>query len=267
MSGIKVDFDGDNFLILSDEGEVRTPMGKPLRTPHRSLAEEIARDLEQLGSDPLAGESMYNCQCSLLDFGRMADRQKLINNSLVDVPEDPVLNTDIALLEDVLNEAFDQPYFEDAKLRESGVDKIIEWATRQLQGWSLEEIMVVQLVSAHLGSPLMGMALAKDKARIESAAFGFCGNYLDASYSERIGMAMSIFGLPSHLPIPAYYPKRSDREFCNRTCLANFVCIESGPLSVMKAKLPMDFFKSKCGLAIAMDVWRRFAAFGRLNGI
>jgi hypothetical protein len=52
---------GGKFYIVHGGKEVRTPMGNPLRTAYRDLAQEVAGELERNGPDPTAGTSMYVC--------------------------------------------------------------------------------------------------------------------------------------------------------------------------------------------------------------
>ena len=240
--------DGEGFLILEDGEPVATPMGHPLRTRFRDLAEEIADDLERQGPDPTAGVSMYTSLCSCLDFGLAVGRQELIDNALPALRDDPVLRTS-ADPEIMFTQmaAFAQPYFAEQRVREMGREELLDWAAKEMAAWSMQEIMVVQLAGAHVRSPLMGMALAQDGANLETAVFGFCGKFWA---HQRQGMVGIFYG-----PVPRYYPQRADESYCEEVCLA-WVDAEG------EESFPADF-REKCGMVLAFDVWRRFAAFGR----
>lgn len=243
--------DGEEFLILEYGEPVATPMGQRLRTRFQELAEEIADDLERQGPDPTAGVSMYTCLCSCLDFGLAVGRQELIDNALPALRDDPVLHTS-ADPEIMFTQmaAYAQSYFSEHGVREMLAGELVRWARKEMAPWSMQEIMVVQMVGAHIGSPLMGMALAQDKVSLEPAAFGFCRMF----WAHRMeGLRGIVLG-----GLPGFYPQRADESYCEDVCLAAVDEADGD------ASAPADFLE-KCGVVLAFDVWRRFAAYGRLQ--
>jgi hypothetical protein len=93
----------------------------------------------------------------------------------------------------------------------------------------------------------MGMALAQDKASLEAAAIGFCGKFWQQKVSRLGGNWLG--------GVPEFYPDRMDENFCETVCLAD--------TKKKPTKASRDRFRRSCGVVIAMDVWRRFAAYGR----
>ena len=57
---------------------------------------------------------------------------------------------------------------------------------------------------------------------------------------------------------------RVDEVFCETVCLED-LDEDDEPLEALKKKCSLATFRERCGLTIAMDVWRKFAAFGREN--
>jgi hypothetical protein len=157
--------DGGKFYIVHGGEEVTTPMGNLLRTVFRDLAQEVAEDLERNGADPTAGTSMYVCLCSLSDFGTRAGKDSLIASSLAGLRDDPILHTSAdPEVMSIQIPAYAQPYFQENAVRGRTPEDLVRWTATEMASWSMEEIMAVQLAAAHIDSPLMGMALAQDKA-------------------------------------------------------------------------------------------------------
>jgi hypothetical protein len=139
-----------------------------------------------------------------------------------------------------------QPYFVQNPVRDMPLEALATWATKEMSSWSMEEIMAVQLTAAHMNSPLMGMALAQDKADLTAAAFRFCGRYW--RHNEDSFRYW-------HGAIPQFYPNCADEKFCETACLL-------AP-DADEPKNRWGEFGRRCGVVVAMDVWRRFAAYGR----
>lgn len=239
--------DGDEYHILHGDKPVATPMGNPLRTIFKDLAEEMTEDLERQGPDPTAGVSMYNCQCSCLDFAGIESKAM---NAAISLREDPVLHmsADPEIMFTQMA-AYTQPYFDENKLREKNSKDLEYWVVEAMLSWSMHEVMVVELARVHIRSPLIGMALAQNKANLEAAAFGFCGKFWKHKMNNQGGICIG--------SIPEFYPNRPNKEFCDTVCLSE----RNEAMPPTKAYL--DRFRRKCGAVIAFDVWRRFAAYGR----
>lgn len=240
---------GDKYCVVRGGEPIGTPMGNPLRTIFRDLAEEVAEDVEQHGLDPTAAVSMYACLCSCLDFIPLIGMQNVILDTLPAIHEDPVLHMsadpEIMFIQMA---AYEQPYFAEHGLRQKTPEDVVGWAGREMATWSPQEVIVVQLAGAIIHSPLMGMALAQDQANLDTAAFGFCGKFWEHRMKEMQGICFGAF--------PDFFPNGMDEAFCDTVCLTD----ENGEES---AEPVSDTFGRKCGVVKALDVWRRFAAYGR----
>jgi hypothetical protein len=147
--------------------------------------------------------------------------------------------------------AFAQPYFVESGIREKTLDDLLKWVGVEMATWSMQELMVVQLASAHFMSPLIGMALAQDKVDIAAAAVGCCGRFWQHKMNSLGGIS---FGDSN-----GYFPPRVDDRFCQNACLRN----QGGDEDEPDRERAASEFPSKCGVGIVMDVMRRFATYGR----
>lgn len=78
----------DWFAVVEPEGPIRTPMGTPVVSRHRALAEEVATDVARWGADPTARTTTLSLQASYLDFGLRVRREVLEENTAAIWPDD-----------------------------------------------------------------------------------------------------------------------------------------------------------------------------------
>jgi hypothetical protein len=79
---------GEWWAVVSGGEPVRTPMGTPVVSRHRGLAEEVAADVSRYGSDPTAKTTTFSLQASYLDFGLRVRREVLEENTVAIWPND-----------------------------------------------------------------------------------------------------------------------------------------------------------------------------------
>jgi len=76
------------WAVVSGGEPVRTPMGTPVVSRHRALAEEVAADVSRYGGDPTAKTTTFSLQASYLDFGLRVKREVLEENTAAIWPND-----------------------------------------------------------------------------------------------------------------------------------------------------------------------------------
>lgn len=75
MYGIRQD--GDGYILEKDSVPVTTPMGQPVRTPYKVLADRLVADLEKHGEDPTDPISLVAFHYAMLDFFNLRPRADL----------------------------------------------------------------------------------------------------------------------------------------------------------------------------------------------
>lgn len=252
---------GDVYQIL-DRGELMHAQNrKPLETPYLELAEEVVSDLNRSGDFPGSEINMYACLMTLLDFGEIHGSPGFVAKILCDLGFDPLLRPPAFPPMMIITQmAMNQPYFEDIQLRQKIKDNtLFSWAARELATWSLEELVAVIYVTTHSNCPLLGMAVAQDRANLELMAPLLCGILREHRQSR------SFFNFTINIgecDVEGFNSGRENLKFCQSECLSDDQK-PNKPMSPEELEARIENFRRNCGVVIGLDVLRRFAAFGR----
>ncbi|MDX2475131.1 MAG: hypothetical protein QNL91_15660 [Candidatus Krumholzibacteria bacterium] len=80
--------DGKICTVVSDDGSVCTPGGRPFATKYEELADLLCEDLERFGKNPQASLSYVTLHCSYLDFGCGIPKAELVRSAVVGYDEE-----------------------------------------------------------------------------------------------------------------------------------------------------------------------------------
>lgn len=159
----------DWFAVVTPDGPVRTPMGTPLVSRCRPLAEEVAADVARWGADPTAKTTTFSLQASYLDFGLRVRREVLEENTaaiwpddlFAQRPEDPGLASAIGALWGPV--ALDRPAFRDA-----------------LRTLPLRRLLACMTAGQVLRSAVLGLEVVTTARDLAPLARGACGRHHEA---------------------------------------------------------------------------------------
>jgi hypothetical protein len=221
------------FAVVSEGAPVRTPMGTPVVSRHRALAEEVAADVERHGVDPTAKTTMFSLQASYLDFGLRVKREVLEENTaaiwpddlFVKRPEAPELAVTLEALWGKLG--LDRPTFRAA-----------------LRGATLRQVMAAMTAGQVLRSAVLGWLVVTTGRDLTPLTLGACGRHFSAlrAAAERGAGTIDAGGTVRH------EPTGMDGEYCAGVC-----CAPGGG--------PDEAFARRCALYPLLDELRRWSAF------
>ena len=83
----KIQTDRNICAVVSDDGPVSTPGGRPFATKYEELAGLLCEDLERFGENPQASLSYVTLHCSYLDFGSEIPKAELVRSTVVGYEE------------------------------------------------------------------------------------------------------------------------------------------------------------------------------------
>jgi hypothetical protein len=224
---------GEWFAVVSGGAPVRTPMGTPVVSRHRALAEEAAEDVERYGTDPTAKTTTFSLQASYLDFGLRVKREVLEENTaaiwpddlFVRRPADPEL---VVTLEALWGKVeLDRAGFRGA-----------------LRGATLRQVMAAMTAGQVLRSAVLGWIVVSTDRDLVPLTLGACGRHFSSvrARAERGTELMDAGGAVRH------EPTGMDGDYCAGTC-----CADGGGAD--------DAFAARCALHPLLDKLRRWAAF------
>jgi hypothetical protein len=221
---------GEWFAVVTPEGPVRTPMGTPVVSRHRALAEEVAADVARWGADPTAKTSTLSLQASYLDFGLRVRREVLEENTaaiwpddlFVQRPSDPGLAAALARLWGPCE--LDRPRFRDG-----------------LRGLSLRQLIASMTAGHVLRSAVLGREVVTTDRDLVPLTRGACARHCEA-------LARAAGGDPSAAVSRRHRPTEMDEGCCERCCRAVGGEVEAS-------------FRDRCALFPLLDKLRRWASF------
>jgi hypothetical protein len=193
---------GEWWAVWGGDGPVRTPMGTPVVSRHRGLAEEVAADVERWGTDPTAKTTTFSLQASYLDFGLRVKREVLEENTaaiwpndlFVQRPADPALDQPLRALWGAV--PFDRDAFREL-----------------LRGCTLRQLMAAMTAGAILRSAVLGWTAITTDLPLAPLARGGCGRWFDARPAGLPGGAHRVGGGSVR-----HVPTDMDEAFCRRCC-------------------------------------------------
>lgn len=224
---------GEWWAVVSGAEPVRTPMGTPLVSRHRALAEEVAGDVARHGVDPTAKTTTFSLQASYLDFGLRVKREVLEENTaaiwpddlFVQRPADPALQLPLLTLWGRLE--LDRTAFRDA-----------------LRKVTLRQLMAAMTAGQVLRSAVLGWVLVTTDRDLVPLTLGICGRHFSAirAGAARGAAWVEVGGKLRH------EPSGMDDAYCAGVC-----CAPGGG--------PDERFTARCALHPLLDKLRRWAAF------
>lgn len=216
------------WAVLSDGAPVRTPMGTPVVSRHRALAEEAAADVGRYGADPTAKTTTFSLQASYLDFGLRVRREVLEENTAAIWPDDLFVQrpADPALAEALLalwgEAALDRAGFREA-----------------LRGATLRQLLSAMTAGHVLRSAVLGHLVVTTDRPLAPLARGACGRHY-AALAARLGGAGS--GPGRHVPTEMEEP------FCEACCRGD-------------AEETDASFRALCAISPLFEKLRRWSSF------
>lgn len=221
---------GEWFAVVAPEGPVRTPMGTPVVSRHRALAEEVAVDASRWGADPTARTTTFSLQCSYLDFGLRVRREVMEENTaaiwpddlFVRRPEDPGLAAALASLWGPLG--LDRPRFRDA-----------------LRSLTLRQVIAAMTAGQVLRSAVLGFVVITSARDLDPLVRGACGRHFEA-------LARPLGVDPAAAVARRHVPTELDEAACAACC-----AVPGGPVG--------PSFDAGCALLPLFEKLRRWAAF------
>jgi hypothetical protein len=219
------------WAVVTGEAPLRTPMGTPVVSRHRALAEEVAADVGRWGADPTAKTTTFSLQASYLDFGLRVKREVLEENTAAIWPDDLfVRRPEDARLAAVVAGAWGPPPALDrAAFREA------------LRALTLRRLVASMTAGHVLRSAVLGWRVVTTPDPLEPAARAACGRWLG-------GVALAAGLDPAGAAARRHVPTGLDEPFCAR-CVA------------APAGGSVEGFAARCALHPLLDKLRRWAAF------
>lgn len=220
---------GEWWAVVAGTEPVRTPMGTPLVSRHRALADEVAADVARWGADPTAKTTTFSLQASYLDFGLRVRREVLEENTAAIWPDDLYVRrpADPALAQALARlwppSALDRPAFRDA-----------------LRGASLRQVIAAMTAGHVLRSALLGHLATAAGAGLVPLARGACGRHYEALRGR--------LAPGDATPSRRHLPTDVDAAFCEVACCAPGAT-GGGP------------FEERCALVPLLDKLRRWSAW------
>lgn len=227
---VSVEQVADWFAIVTPEGPVRTPMGTPVVSRHRALAEEVAADVERWGADPTAKTTTFSLQASYLDFGLRVKREVLEENTAAIWPDDLfVRRPSDPRLAAALDRLWGTASFDRASFREA------------LRGMTLRQVIASMTAGQVLRSAALGMEVVTTSRDLVPLTRGACGRHVDAIV-RTLDPAPAVGGGRRHVP------SDMDEGCCTACCAAVGRDVEAD-------------FRDRCALYPLLDKLRRWAAW------
>lgn len=223
---------GDWFAVVSGVEPVRTPMGTPVVSRHRGLAEGVAADVARWGVDPTAKTTTFSLQASYLDFGLRVKREVLEENTAAIWPDDlfvrrPAPPGLAAALERLWGPPV--PGLDRARFREA------------LRALTLRQLIASMTAGHVLRSAVLGWLVVTTDRDLAPLARGACG--------RRFAALASACGAEGELaPSRRHVPTDMDEATCVRCCSAPGGEVEGS-------------FRTGCALLPLLERLRRWAAF------
>lgn len=223
----------DWFAVVTADGPVRTPMGTPVVSRHRALAEEVAADVARWGADPTAKTTTFSLQASYLDFGLRVKREVLEENTAAIWPDDlrVARPSEPALAEPLAALWGEPPERDRASFREA------------LRGLTLRQLVATMTAGHVLRSAVLGWELVATDRDLLPLARGACGRHHEA-------LARSAGADPAAEP-RRHVPTDMDEGCCDACCRAPGLALEAVEASV----------RARCALYPLVDKLRRWSAF------
>jgi hypothetical protein len=222
---------GDWFAVVTPEGPLRTPMGTPVVSRHRALAEEVAADVARWGSDPTAKTTTLSLQASYLDFGLRVKREVLEENTAAIWPNDlfvqrPADPRVAAALDGLWGPApLERPRFREA-----------------LRGMTLRQVVACMTAGHVLRSAVLGAEAVATGRDLVPLTRGACGRHYDALVRALDG-GSELPGARRHVP------SDMDEACCDACCRALGRGVETS-------------FPERCALHPLLEKLRRWSAWG-----
>ncbi|MGB8933429.1 MAG: hypothetical protein WCC48_19455 [Anaeromyxobacteraceae bacterium] len=217
------------WAVVSGDQPVRTPMGTPVVSRHRALAEEAAADVTRWGADPTAKTTTFSLQASYLDFGLRVKREVMEENTAAIWPDDLYVQRPAAPeLARALRERWPELDLDRAAFRES------------LRKVTLRQLVAVMTAGQVLRSAVLGREIVTGSGELVGLARGACGRYFDALQARTVPTAV--------VPTRRHVPTDMDDAWCAGRCCAS-------------AKVEGELFVTRCALFPLLDKLRRWAAW------
>lgn len=224
---------GDWFAVVSGGEAVRTPMGTPLVSRFRALAEEVAADVSRWGVDPTAKTTTFSLQASYLDFGLRVRREVLEENTAAIWQDDLfVFRPADAGLADRLLALWGPAPDDRAAFRAA------------LRSATLRQVVAAMTAGHVLRSAVLGHRVVTTDGDLVPLTRGACGRWYAscATGAPSDGVPGTPAGRPRHVPTEL------DETYCAGSC-----CGVAGA--------PIGPFAARCALFPLLDKLRRWAAF------
>ncbi len=222
----------DWFAVVTAAGPVRTPMGTPVVSRHRALAEEVAADVARWGADPTAKTTAFSLQASYLDFGLRVRREVLEENTAAIWPDDlfvhrPAEPRLAAALEGLWGPRWE---LDRAGFRES------------LRSLTLRQVLACMTAGQVLRSAGLGREVVTTGRDLIPLVRGACGRHHEA-------LARAAGADPVAASARRHRPTDPDEQGCEACCR----------LAGLPPEAP---FPDRCALYPLLDKLRRWSAFG-----
>jgi hypothetical protein len=223
------------WAVVTGAEPLRTPMGTPVVSRHRALAEEVAADVARWGADPTAKTTTFSLQASYLDFGLRVKREVLEENTaaiwpddlFVRRPEEPRLAAAVEALWGP------PPALDRAAFREA------------LRALTLRQVVASMTAGHVLRSALLGWQVVTTARPLSPLARAACGHWLG-------GVARAAGVDPVGAAARRHVPSDRDEGWCGR-------CVGDAGADVAG-------FADGCALHPLLDKLRRWAAFPEETG-
>src|SRR5512138_3431566 len=190
----------DWYAVVTPEGPVRTPMGTPVVSRHRDLAEEIAADVARWGADPTAKTSTLSLQASYLDFGLRVRREVLEENTAAIWPDDLFVQRPAdARLAAALAALWGPCELDRSRFREG------------LRALSLRQLLASMTAGHVLRSAVLGREVVTTDRELVPLTRGACARHHEA-------LARAVGGDPAAADSRRHRPTDMDEGCCERCC-------------------------------------------------
>lgn len=222
---------GDWFAVVTPEGPLRTPMGTPVVSRHRALAEEVAADVARWGSDPTAKTTTFSLQASYLDFGLRVKREVLEENTAAIWPDDLFVQRPAdPRVAAALDGLWGPASVERSRFREA------------LRGMTLRQVVACMTAGHVLRSAVLGAEVVATGRDLVPLTRGACGRHFDA-------LLRALGGSPGLPGARRHVPSDMDEACCDACCRALGQGVEAS-------------FRERCALFPLLEKLRRWAAWG-----
>ncbi len=215
---------GDWYAVVAPDGPVRTPMGTPVVSRFRELAEEVAADVARHGTDPTARTTSFSLQASYLDFGLRVRREVLEENTAAIWPNDLYVQRPAGgEAERVLRALWPPVELDRGSFRLA------------LRSAALRQVMAAMTAGQVLRSAVLGWRVVTTDGDLVPLTLGGCGRHFAARAGDGGGRDRHV-------------PTEMDDAYCADHCCSAVAA-------------PDERFGARCALHPLLDKLRRWAAF------